>query len=185
MGRRTKRIAMLGAAAALALAAQAGIAQTAPEGYGDFVWNDHDQNGIQNAGEIGIANVLVSLFRSDSGYTTAITTTMTDPSGHYFLNIGSGGANFSYIIQFALPTGFAFSPADQGGNDALDSDVTDAATGRTDIRHGFNFPCCSGGGDMTVDAGMYQLTTIPEPGTLALLSAALGLAGFASRTRRR
>ena len=185
MGRRTKRVAMLGAAAALALAAQTGIAQTAPEGYGDFVWNDLNQNGIQEGGEGGLANVLVSLFRSDDGYTTAITTTMTDASGHYFLNIGSGGSSFSYIVQFSLPTGFAFSPADQGGNDALDSDVTALLTGRTDIRHGFNFPCCSGGGDLTVDAGMYQVVTVPEPGTLALVSFALGLAGFARRQRRR
>ena len=185
MGRRTQRIAMLGAAAALALAAQTGVAQTAPEGYGDFVFNDLNQNGIQDAGDLGIANVLVSLFRNDDGFTTAVNTTTTDASGHYFLNIGSGAVNFSYIIQFSLPTGYAFSPADQGGNDALDSDVTNAATGRTATRFGFNFPCCSGGGDFSVDAGMYRVSTVPEPGTLALVSLALGFAGFAGRARRR
>jgi hypothetical protein len=185
MGSRRQRIAMLGAAAALALATQTGVAQTAPEGYGDFVWNDLNMNGVQDAGEIGIANVLVSVFRSDDGFTTAITTTMTDASGHYFLDIGTNAHNFDYIVQFSLLPGFAFSPADQGGNDLLDSDVTDFVTGRTDLRHGFNLPCCSGGGDFSVDAGMYRITTIPEPATLALVSLALGFAGFASRARRR
>jgi hypothetical protein len=184
MGRRGRRIATLGAAAALALAAQSGVAQTAPEGYGDFVWNDLNMNGIQDAGENGLANVTVSLFRNSDGFTTAILTTTTDANGHYFLNIGSNGSSFDYIIQFTLPTGYAFSPADQGGNDLLDSDVTSLLTGRTDVRHGFNFPCCSGGGDNSVDAGMYQLR-VPEPGTLALVSLALGFAGFASRARRR
>lgn len=176
---------MLGAAAALALAAQTGVAQTAPEGYGDFVFNDLNQNGIQDAGETGIANVLVSLFRNDDGFTTAITSTTTNALGNYFLTIGSGGSNYSYIIQFTLPTGYAFSPADQGASDLLDSDVTNFATGRTAVRPGFNFPCCSGGGDNSVDAGMYQVTRVPEPGTLALVWLAVGFAGFAARARRR
>jgi len=184
MSGKAKRIATLGTAAALAVAAQAGQAQsTGGEGYGNFVWNDLNQNGVQDAGEAGVANVLVSLFSNVDGFTTAIDTSTTDAGGNYFLNIGSRASSFQYIIQFSLPTGFQFTVADQGGDDAFDSDVTNS-NGRTDTRFGFNLPF-SGGPDLTVDAGVFAVQTTPEPATLALVSLGLGLAGFSVRVRRR
>jgi len=183
MGTKKSRIAMVGAAAALAVVAQSAQAQSnGAEGYGDFVWNDLNQNGIQDAGEAGIGNVLVSLFSNADNFTNPLTTSLTDASGHYFLDIGSGGSNHQYIVQFSLPSGYQFSLANQGGNDALDSDVL-GANGRTATLFGFNFPF-GGGGDLTVDAGMF-IAQVPEPTILPLVTLALGLAGFSARVRRR
>jgi hypothetical protein len=181
MGKKTKRIAVLGAAAVMAIAADLGQAQvTGGEGIGDFVWEDLNQNGIQDALELGFPGVFVSLFRNDDGFTTAITSDTTDANGIYFLDIGSGASNFRYIVQFTLPAGYQFSPPNQGLDDALDSDVTDFATGRTDVIFGFTFP--QSAPILTVDAGI-SLQAVPEPGTLATVG--LGLAGLAWKARRR
>jgi hypothetical protein len=184
MGSRTKKIAALGAAAAMAIAADLGQAQsTGGEGFGDFVWDDLNQNGIQDAGEPGVPGVVVNLFSSANGFTASIATDSTDVNGNYLLDIGpSGGVSFNYIVQFALPAGFVFSPPNQGANDALDSDVTNFfLTGSTDVIPGFNLPV-GGGPLLTVDAGI-SARTVPEPGTLATVC--LGLIGLAWRARRR
>lgn len=91
---------------------------------GDRVWNDFNRNGIQESGEPGVANVTVEL--KDCGGNVLRTTT-TDGSGIYrFSNLAAG----CYIVNVMLPSGFQFSPQDQGGNDSLDSDVN-PATGMT------------------------------------------------------
>jgi hypothetical protein len=121
----------------------------------------------------------VNLYRDGPFFVTGI----TDASGLYFLDIGSGAVSHDWVVQFVLPSGLQFSPADQG-NDALDSDVVDALTGRTAIIPGFAFPFPNGP-ILTVDAGMFPTTTVPEPGTLSLIAAALvGLARCAGIRRR-
>jgi hypothetical protein len=183
MGSRKKRIAALGAAAAMAIAADLGQAQsTGGEGFGDFVWDDLNQNGIQDALEPGVPGIVVNLFSSSNGFSTPIATDSTDVNGNYLLDIGpSGGVSFNYMVQFALPAGFVFSPPNQGANDALDSDVTNFLTGSTDVIPGFDLPV-GGGPLLTVDAGI-SARAAPEPGTLATVC--LGLVGLAWSTRRR
>jgi hypothetical protein len=52
---------------------------------GDFVWEDIDGDGVQDAGEPGIENVTVTL-QDDNGNTLATTT--TDATGFYeFTNL--------------------------------------------------------------------------------------------------
>jgi len=51
---------------------------------GNFVWLDTNANGIQDAGEEGIANVSITL--CDESGTTVYGTTTTDPSGYYYFN---------------------------------------------------------------------------------------------------
>ena len=109
-------------------------------------------------------------------------TDVTDASGLYLLDIGSGAASFSWIVEFVLPAGLQFSPANQGGNDALDSDVIDFLTGRTASIAGVTLP--SGAPLLTVDAGMFAVR-VPEPGTLPLIAVALlALSGLALRRSR-
>ncbi|MDO9226346.1 MAG: SdrD B-like domain-containing protein [Pseudomonadota bacterium] len=110
---------------------------------GDKVWLDSNKNGIQDAGETGLSGVTVNLLNA-SGAVVATATTNT--SGNYlFSNLAPG----DYAIQVVAPNGYAFSAKDQGGNDALDSDV-DGVTGRT-----ITTTLTSGENDLSWDAGLY------------------------------
>ncbi len=92
---------------------------------GDLVWNDLNANGIQDAGEPGISGVTVNLYKC--GVTDPITTTTTNANGNYmFVGLAPG----DYQVGFVLPSGYVFSPMDQGGDDEKDSDA-DTATGMT------------------------------------------------------
>lgn len=94
---------------------------------GDFVWNDINNNGLQDAGEPGVPGVTVNLF--DGASNTIIATTTTDGLGGYlFTNLSAG----QYSVGFVLPSGYVFTSANTGTNDAIDSDAN-ATTGRTDV----------------------------------------------------
>ena len=119
---------------------------TAPLGQiGDRVWFDSNNNGIQDAGEQGVPGVTVSLLNAANA---VIATTVTDADGLYkFANL----ADATYSVKFSnLPAGFTFSPANQGANDAVDSDA-DAATGVTGT-----YTITGGSSNITVDAGIYS-----------------------------
>jgi hypothetical protein len=110
---------------------------------GDFVWNDANDNGVQDADEVGIADVTVNLYE---GAGNLLASTVTDADGHYRFG---GLVPGDYVVEFVLPTtAWEFSPADQGSDDALDSDP--GADGRTGV-----ITLAEGAGDLTNDAGMY------------------------------
>jgi len=141
---------------------------------GDFVWNDLNRNGIQDAGESGIANVQVGLWDVANNHPhNLIATTTTNGSGLYLFNYLIPQ---DYAIQFILPPGTTFAPQKQGGNPARDSDAN-PSTGFTNI-----LTLGSGEVNLTVDAGIFP---IPLPGTIWLLAS--GLLGFGGlrRLRRR
>ncbi|MFN8492179.1 MAG: SdrD B-like domain-containing protein [Caldilineaceae bacterium] len=113
---------------------------------GDFVWQDTNKNGVQDTGEAPVAGVTVTLF---SGTGTQLAVTTTDASGLYhFTNLQPG----DYSVCFTLPTGQQFTQANQGSNDALDSDA-DPTTGCTP-----KITLTAGQNDLTWDAG---ITPIP------------------------
>ncbi|MCC7206648.1 MAG: DUF11 domain-containing protein, partial [Anaerolineae bacterium] len=108
-----------------------------------FVWLDTNGDGIQDAGEPGAGGVVVRLLR-DGPTPVVVGTSVTDPTGRVmFLNLAPG----DYFLEFVQPGGYAFSPVDQGGDDALDSDA-DATTGRTPVTSLVE------GNDSTLDAGL-------------------------------
>src|SRR5262249_41426817 len=68
-----------------------------------FVWNDSNFNGIQDAGEVGLANVTVYLY-TVAGSLVSTTTTATDGSYSF-----SGVTPGDYYLQFVAPSGYSFS----------------------------------------------------------------------------
>ncbi len=120
----------------------------APVTIGGTAWHDLDADGVQDAGEPGQAGVTVELYAEG----TLQATTTSDASGDYSF---TGYAPGSYSVQFALPDGYSFSPADQGGDDALDSDA-DPATGQTDT-----FALLSGA-TADRDAGFWTLGAVGD-----------------------
>jgi hypothetical protein len=115
-----------------------------PAALGDFVWHDVNKNGIQEAGEPGIAGVTVKLFDCASNL---LASTTTNASGLYlFNNLAPGG----YSVQFVLSTGYAFTLQNQGADDAKDSDAS-TSTGMTGC-----YTLAAGETNLTVDAGMFQ-----------------------------
>jgi len=112
---------------------------------GDFVWEDLNANGIQDAEEPGVGNVTVELHKWSDDSTVGSPTT-TDANGKYLF---TGVTPGDYYIKFVLPSGYAFSLPNQGGDAAKDSDAD--STGKT-----VKITLVSGGNDLTWDAGMYQ-----------------------------
>ena len=118
--------------------------ETLKASLGDKVWEDTNKNGIQDAGESGIANVTVKLYTMCR---TLVATTTTNSSGIYsFTNLTPG----DYYVEFTKPTGYTFSPKDAGSDDAKDSDA-DVTTGKTICT-----TLTAGENDLTWDAGLYK-----------------------------
>jgi protocatechuate 3,4-dioxygenase beta subunit len=90
---------------------------------GNFVWEDKNVNGIQDANEPGVNGVLVQLYRCAD---TLVANTSTSGGGYYAFNDLAPG---DYYVKFTLPSGYVFSPPNQG-NDSTDSDA-EGTTGKT------------------------------------------------------
>jgi hypothetical protein len=124
----------------------AGIRTSALASIGNFVWNDLNQDGVQNAGEPGIAGVTVNLYNSAG---TIIATTVTDAFGHYqFTGLAAG----TYEIGFVAPAGYTISTAGVGA-EWTDSDAN-TGTGRTGT-----FTLVAGQNKDDVDAGLFNNNT--------------------------
>ncbi len=120
-------------------------------GAGNLVWLDENGNGVQDAGEPGVAGVTVTLY-SASGEEQASAVSAAD--GSYSLSQQSSGGDF-YVV-FELPAGYAFTQPLQGDDPALDSDA-DPDTGRTGTLSLSSV-------DETIDAGLVLLETAePAP----------------------
>ena len=126
----------------------AGLYQSAS--LGDFVWNDLDADGVQDAGETGIDGVTVNLYSSNG---TLIGTTTTSGGGLYLFTDLTPG---DYYVEFIPPAGYVVSPQDQGGNDATDSDVN-PVNGQTIVT-----TITAGENDLTWDAGLYQPASLGD-----------------------
>ena len=118
---------------------------------GDRVWMDANGNGLQDAGELGVAGVKVTLIGggldgllSTTGDNTSVETT-TDANGNYKFDKLAPG---EYQVRFDKPAGAVFSARDRDGDDARDSDA-DA--------NGLSQPVklASGENNTSVDAGIY------------------------------
>ncbi len=99
---------------------------------GNFVWDDIDQDGRQDAGEPGLSGVTVQLW--NPAKTQMLSQTVTGASGQYTLIAPLPG---NYRIRVVLASAQdAFSPKDlAGGDDTDDSDINPSGSnlGFTDI----------------------------------------------------
>jgi hypothetical protein len=91
---------------------------------GDRVWADLNHNGLQDAGEAGVAGVTVQVWQNG----LLVAQTNTDVSGRYrFAGLAPGKSS----IRVLAPTGYSFTNARMGGNPEGDSDL-DPVIGRID-----------------------------------------------------
>ncbi|MEM9217341.1 MAG: NF038122 family metalloprotease [Cyanobacteria bacterium P01_F01_bin.150] len=97
-----------------------GPSESQTSSIGDRVWHDANGNGIQDAGEKGLANVEVQLRTSDLGFISSV---RTDANGYYSFNNLTPGNYRLDINEATLPAGSEFTKAYQGGNDDADSNV--------------------------------------------------------------
>jgi hypothetical protein len=100
---------------------------------GDKVWYDLNNNGIQDAGELGAGNVTVTLQKDINGdgifsgvSETNFATTTTNSQGEYlFADLDAG----SYKVVFSnMPIGYIVAITNAGTSDDLDSDGDNAGT---------------------------------------------------------
>ncbi|WP_338760990.1 SdrD B-like domain-containing protein [Massilia sp. METH4] len=113
---------------------------------GDTVWEDDNGNGIQDAGEAGIAGVGVAL--RDAGG-NVIETTTTDADGHYRFEVGNG----TYVVAITAPKGYVATAKGAGGDTAVDSDID--ASGLTGA-----ITVAKGDVVSNADAGLYRHASI-------------------------
>jgi hypothetical protein len=106
---------------------------------GDFVWNDLNHNGIQDAGEPGLAGVTVYLRKPSDN--SILATAFTDANGKYSF---TGLCTASYTVEVVPPTGYASSPAGQTTPDKDSTPNPAPVTLPTDLAS-----------DLTIDFGFY------------------------------
>jgi len=117
---------------------------------GDFVWEDMNENGLQDGGEDEMPNVTVNLYRD--GEPSPIQSAVTNGDGEYiFDNLIPG----QFYLEILPPNGYSFTQKDQGTDDNIDSDAS--VNGRTSP-----FPLNSGVTDMSWDAGMITGTSVGD-----------------------
>lgn len=127
------------------------------------MWDDKNANGIQDAGEPGLANVQVAL-RNQNG---ELSITRTDSNGFYrFKDLVPG----TYSIFFTLPSGYKFTKsADLLGDIQLDiihpidgslalEDITSDANEQTGTTNSFELQ--PGEVNLSLDAGVYRPSKI-------------------------
>ena len=96
-----------------------------------FVWEDLNENGIQDPDEFGLGVEGISIGLKSANPGDVIDNTSSDGNGTYgFYGLKSG----DYVVEFELPVGYSITLKDQGGDDENDSDVCQGS-GCTDVIH--------------------------------------------------
>ena len=120
-----------------------------PVTIGNFVWNDANADGVQDAGSSGMAGVTLTLHGTDGAGNAVTDTTTTDAGGHYQFTEPPG----TYTVAVSTPVGYVPTLTGQG-TPATDSNVSPSGTTPGTL--------ASGGSDETVDFGFYRPVTIGD-----------------------
>ena len=139
--------ALLPLASVAATPASAQSAQCASGGICGYVWNDTNQNGIQDSGEGPIVGAVVSI----DGVPTP-----TDDQGFYYFFASPGE---THVISVQIPPGMEPSPPNVGSDDTIDSDGVSDGLGNSVATM-----TLENGADANTDFGFFT-TPIAQPGT--------------------
>lgn len=124
-----------------------------PAVLGDRVWFDADGDGVQDPGELGLADVTARLYKGGN----PVATTATDRFGRYEFSTRGRTPGSNYRVQLTVPAGFILAPEHAAGVGAYpDSDFD--ATGST-----ATFAVSGGRTDWTIDAGLTAAPQAPPP----------------------
>jgi len=126
---------------------------------GDFTWYDANKNDIHDPQENGINGIEIFLWRNHFGewivwdYTvSSVHPVIANKNGYYSFCVPPG----EYYLEMAVPPlGLVRSQPNQGGNEAIDSDLTNAFGQNTTDLYTF----LSGGSNTDIDAGFYPMAT--------------------------
>jgi uncharacterized repeat protein (TIGR01451 family) len=123
---------------------------------GDRVWIDTDHNGIQDAGEVGVPGVGVTL-RDATG--AAVSHTVTDANGLYLFDRLNAGSYHVCFDVATIPAGYALTTRNSNGSTrANGSDAgTDGCADSTVL--------AAGQRDLDWDAGIWKAPATPPGGT--------------------
>jgi protocatechuate 3,4-dioxygenase beta subunit len=126
------------------------LQNTLPASLGDLVWFDEDQDGVQDAAEARVADVMVRLYDAAS---SLVAQTATDANGNYLFRSLVPGV---YFVQFVPPPNYTVTGQNRGAiEEDSDGDSVTGITVPTTLDAGEN--------DLTWDLGIYLVpTALPE-----------------------
>lgn len=114
-----------------------------PARVGNYVWLDENSDGIQDAGEPGLANVTVQL-KNNAG--TVLATTITDSHGGYLFKGLAPGNYYLQVLSTSLPAGMTQTTTyTNPGTDFGNQDQSSV--------NGYSVHLTSGGENLTADFG--------------------------------
>ncbi len=99
---------------------------------GDFVWLDADNDGVQDVGETGIANVTIILEREINGQWVQIATTVTDANGAYLFD-GLSAADYRVTVDTDSQISSPYADGTFKLGDAMDPTYDKDGTGTPDV----------------------------------------------------
>ncbi len=119
---------------------------------GDYVWKDTNNDGIQNASEVGVSGVIVELYKGG----VKVSADTTDANGMYLFGNLSAGDYTVKLLTSSLPAGCILSSQqNQGSDDTKDSDF-DPITGISQVVTIDPLGTGISKDNPTVDGGLYS-----------------------------
>ena len=121
-------------------------------GLGDRVWHDLNRNGLQDAGELGLPNVTMTLRVNDA----VVATQQTNANGFYWFDGLTPAIQYEVCVE--LPASYQFTVLDAGINafNSYDSDA-DPITGCLPIH-----AMAAGESYPNHDAGLWQFASLGD-----------------------